>query len=99
MPKRIKASSIKEDLLTSIQESWNHSDKEYCFKLVISMPEKERLHTIKARDRLTKYQFNLLSNNSIIFPKYWVIPKYLPIYDSEETLLISTIHSTLKYIS
>ena len=31
---------IKEDLLTVIQESWNHFDEEYCFKLVKSMPKR-----------------------------------------------------------
>ena len=34
-----KASSTKEDLLTAIRESWNHSAKECCFKFVKSMKE------------------------------------------------------------
>ena len=29
-----KATSTKEDLLSAIWESWNHFNKEYCFKLV-----------------------------------------------------------------
>ena len=29
-----KAPYSKEDLLTTIQSSWNHFDKEFCFKLV-----------------------------------------------------------------
>ena len=34
-----KVSSIW-DLLTAIQESWNYLDKEYCFKLEKSLPER-----------------------------------------------------------
>lgn len=33
-------SRIKKDLLTTIQESWNDFDKEYCFKLRKSIPER-----------------------------------------------------------
>ena len=29
-----------KDLLTAIQENWNHFDKEYCFEFVKSMPER-----------------------------------------------------------
>ena len=35
-----KTQPTKKDLLTALQDSWNHLDKEYCFKLVNSMPER-----------------------------------------------------------
>ena len=44
------------DLLTRIQESWNHSDKEYCFKLRKSTPERINA-VIKAQIGATKYWF------------------------------------------
>ena len=53
--KRIKAPSTKEDLFTVIQESWNHFDKEYCFKLVKSMSEIIKI-VIKAQRRANEYQ-------------------------------------------
>ena len=45
-----KAPSVKEDLLTAIQVSWNHFDKEYCFK----RPEVIMAVT-KAQERTIKY--------------------------------------------
>ena len=31
---------LQKNLLITIQEIWNHFDKEYCFKLVKAMPER-----------------------------------------------------------
>ena len=45
-----------KDLLIAIQESWNHFDKEYGFKLVNSIPERIKA-VIKTRGRQIKYQF------------------------------------------
>ena len=45
-----KALSTKEDLLTAISESWNNFDKEYCFKLVNTIPERIKT-VIKAQGR------------------------------------------------
>ena len=39
-----------------MQESWNYSDKEYCFKLVKSMPERTK-GVIKAQGEVAKSQF------------------------------------------
>ena len=47
---------IKQNLLTAIQESWNHFDKEYYSKLVKSMPKKIKVG-IKARGGAAKYSF------------------------------------------
>ena len=52
----VKVPSIKEDLLTAIQESWDHFDKEFCFKLVESMIDKIKTD-IKIQGGTNKYQF------------------------------------------
>lgn len=54
-----KDSRIKKDLLTTIPESWNDFDKEYCFKLQKSIPER-----IKAVMKVDERQ---LSINSYVF--------------------------------
>ena len=50
----VKAPSTKEDLLTAIQESWNHFDKEYCFKLMKSMSKRIKA-VMKIQGRAIKY--------------------------------------------
>ena len=45
-----------KDLLTVIQESWNHFNKEYCLKLLKFMPQRIKA-VIKARRELIKYFF------------------------------------------
>ena len=47
----IKAQSSKEDLLTVIQQSWNHCDEEYGSKLLKSIPK-----IIKATTKSDKEQ-------------------------------------------
>ena len=52
-----KAPPIR-DLLSPIQEIWNHFDKEFCFKLVKSIPERIKA-IIKTRRGTTKFSFCL----------------------------------------
>ena len=44
----------QKDLLTAIQKSWNHFDKDYCFELVKFMPERITA-VIKAWGGVAKY--------------------------------------------
>ena len=74
MPERIKAPSTKEDLLIIIQESWNHFDKEYCFKLLKSMPERNK-SVIKTLEGTTKYSNFLVNESQNVFLKMnWEVP-------------------------
>ena len=49
-----KTPLTKKDLLTAIQESRNHFDKEYCFRLVKSISERIKA-VIKVWGGATKY--------------------------------------------
>ena len=46
--------STKDDVLTLNQKSLNYFDKEYCFKLVKSKPERIKA-VLKAQERAIKY--------------------------------------------
>ena len=47
--------STLRSLLTDIQESWKHFDKEYCFKLVKSVPERIKTDIKTRGGGTTKY--------------------------------------------
>ena len=51
-----KAVSTKKGLLTAIRGIWNHIALEYCFKLVNSIPERNKV-IIKARSEIFKLLF------------------------------------------
>ena len=53
-----KPLSTKEDLLTTILESWNHFDKRHCFELVKSKSERIK-NAIKARGGAIKVFFSV----------------------------------------
>ena len=49
-----EAPFIREYILTTIQESWNHFEKEYCFKLGKSQPKRIK-NILKAQGEVSKY--------------------------------------------
>ena len=66
------------DLLTSNWKSWNHFDKECCFRIMKSMPERIKA-VIKALEEETKHLF-ICQRIPQFFPQYKMILQYLHLH-------------------